>query len=298
MAIEGSNVTAQQILGSMFFGTVLSFILHGVTCCQMIWFFYSQFGRSSKSMIALVIFVGFSESLNCAFIFCATLDMFWLPAVVYAAKYTSPCTDWIARAQTIPSSMCTFTVEGFFVMRVWRLSDNKRLTMLAFIPYLASFAFNVAQTVRSFQVRCNPNVVDISEVIVFGANGCRIFGDGIVATTMCYMLYRRSSGFTRRTNTIRIVNGLILWSISIGVLTWITSILFMLSVVGFVPFGFTVYFVRGGLYVNAMLAQLNARTRFRAIAQESIPLSSIRLGETSSSQPVDSDRELQPLDPA
>ena len=31
-----------------------SFRLHGVTCCQIIWFFRNQSGRSSKSMIAFV----------------------------------------------------------------------------------------------------------------------------------------------------------------------------------------------------------------------------------------------------
>ena len=31
-----------------------SFRLHGVTCCQMIWFFRNQFGRSSKSTITFV----------------------------------------------------------------------------------------------------------------------------------------------------------------------------------------------------------------------------------------------------
>ena len=40
-----------------------------------------------------------------------------------------------------------------------------------------------------------------------------------------------------------------------------------------------------------MSERLNARTRFRAMAEESIPLNSISFGETSSSQPAD--RELQ-----
>ena len=40
-----------------------------------------------------------------------------------------------------------------------------------------------------------------------------------------------------------------------------------------------------------MSGRLNARTRFRAMAEESIPLNNISFGETSASQPVD--RELQ-----
>ena len=42
-----------------------------------------------------------------------------------------------------------------------------------------------------------------------------------------------------------------------------------------------------------MLGRLNARARFRSMAEASIPLSSISLGETSSSQPVDDDRRLR-----
>jgi hypothetical protein len=40
-------------------------------------------------------------------------------------------------------------------------------------------------------------------------------------------------------------------------------------------------------YFQMMLGRLNARTRFRAMAEESIPLSSISLGGTSSVEPVD-----------
>ena len=46
-------------------------------------------------------------------------------------------------------------------------------------------------------------------------------------------------------------------------------------------------------YFPIMLGRLNARARFRAMANASIPLSSFSLGETSTSQPVDIDRELQ-----
>ena len=44
-------------------------------------------------------------------------------------------------------------------------------------------------------------------------------------------------------------------------------------------------------YLLIMLGRLNARARFRAIADASIPLNSFSLGETSSSV----DRELQPV---
>ena len=42
-----------------------------------------------------------------------------------------------------------------------------------------------------------------------------------------------------------------------------------------------------------MLGRLNARTRFRAMAEASIPLRSIDLGETSSSQRVDQEQPVR-----
>ena len=41
-----------------------------------------------------------------------------------------------------------------------------------------------------------------------------------------------------------------------------------------------------------MSGRLNARTRFRAMAEESIPLNNISFGETSASQPVDRESQL------
>ena len=66
----------------------------------------------------------------------------------------------------------------------------------------------------SFRVRCDPNAPDFSpvrlyipgsksscasihsllQVFIFGTYCSRIVGDGVVAVSMCYMLYRRSSG--------------------------------------------------------------------------------------------------------
>jgi hypothetical protein len=269
----------------MFFGTTFSFMLHGITCCQMIWFFRTQTSnsRSSKSLNALVVFVWLAELLNCTFILCATMNAFLLPATTYV----SPCTHWSMPSQVVSSAMCTFTVEGFFIMRLWKLSEHKKLTMLAFIPYLAGFAFGVAQISLSFRVRCNHNIPYLNPVYIFGTFSFRILGDGVVAVAMCYILYKKSSGLTRRANTIKIVHGLILYSISTGLLTWLASIFFLLPYVNVVPPGYAFFYMRGGLYVNAMLAQLNARSRFRAMAEETIPLSSISLSEISSSQPVD-----------
>ena len=180
------------------------------------------------------------------------------------------------------------------------------------------------------------------------------------------------------TNTIKIVRGLILWSVSTGVLTWyvcrptssffefylniecrVTGVLFLLSVTlffwkfqilshntffFFTGFGFWTFwlhdlfcswwswvissfffcsprmvdikpcffkstqtqclhstflfyfkylavFIKAAYFLPIVLGRLNARTRFRAMAEASIPLNSISLDETSSSQPVD--RDLQ-----
>ncbi|KAF8805598.1 hypothetical protein BYT27DRAFT_7192376 [Phlegmacium glaucopus] len=113
---------------------------------------------------------------------------------------------------------------------------------------------------------------------------------------MCYMLHVRSLGFTRHTNTIKILRGLILWSISTGVLTWLTSMLFLASYldIGNLPNAIGIYYVRGGLYPNAMLAQLNARNRFRAMADASLPLT-LNLDTLSSAQHIPC--EPQPLEP-
>ncbi|KAF8805586.1 hypothetical protein BYT27DRAFT_6659032 [Phlegmacium glaucopus] len=105
---------------------------------------------------------------------------------------------------------------------------------------------------------------------------------------MCYMLHTRSSGITRHSNTMKIVRALILWSVSTGMLTWLCTLPFLVSYLGALPRSVAVvfFYVRGGAYTNAMLAQLNARTRFQAMADASLPLASLNLSSTSSAQQV------------
>ncbi|KAF8797426.1 hypothetical protein BYT27DRAFT_7204593, partial [Phlegmacium glaucopus] len=112
---------------------------------------------------------------------------------------------------------------------------------------------------------------------------------------MCYMLHVRSLGLTQHTNTVKILRGLILWSISTGVLTWLSSILFLASFfIGTLPNAVGIFCVHGGLYVNAMLAQLNAHTRFRALAEATLPLT-LNLDTILLAQQIPCKYKLEPI---
>ncbi|KAF8805599.1 hypothetical protein BYT27DRAFT_6659650 [Phlegmacium glaucopus] len=218
-------------------------------------------------MKALVMFIFLAESFNCIFMAIALMHQFLGPAVARASMHSDSCRPWSGTAQGATSAMCTFTVEGFFIMRMWRLSEQKKLTGLVFIPYIAGQAFGFAQVIRSAIIRCNLAISDHSPVFVFGTYACRLFGDGVVVVTMCYMLHTRSSGITRHSNTIKIVRALILWSISTGMLTWLCTLLFLVSYLGALP---------GTVSVGI----------FYAMADASLPLASLHLSSTSSAQQV------------
>ena len=52
---------------------------------------------------------------------------------------------------------------------------------------------------------CSSLPLTLLQVLIFGVYGSRIFLDGVVASTMCYMLYKRSSGFTARSNAFSVI---------------------------------------------------------------------------------------------
>ncbi|KAF8797425.1 hypothetical protein BYT27DRAFT_6938374 [Phlegmacium glaucopus] len=83
------------VLGSMFIGTTISFVLYGVTCCQAIWYFRSQSGRTSKSMKALILSIWIAETLGCIFMFAAMLHTFFGPAMARAGVHHHPCRYWL-----------------------------------------------------------------------------------------------------------------------------------------------------------------------------------------------------------
>ena len=70
--------------------------------------------------------------MNCVFIFVATLDFFLLPAVTYAAKYTSPCTDWLVLFRFGVNVRC----------KSWSYKHPHRIArvcgLLLYIPYLGA----------------------------------------------------------------------------------------------------------------------------------------------------------------
>ncbi|EDR10125.1 uncharacterized protein LACBIDRAFT_318131 [Laccaria bicolor S238N-H82] len=121
---------------------------------------------------------------------------------------------------------------------------------------------------------------------LFSSYGFRFLSDGIIAGTMCTLLYQQTShmptGCIRnRPNFVRIVNSLVVWTLSTGFVMWVTAVAFVLTYILF-PATFislAIYLVRGNIYANAVLAlvvimicRLHVRTRYRRVADEVISL--------------------------
>ncbi|KAF8805597.1 hypothetical protein BYT27DRAFT_7243256 [Phlegmacium glaucopus] len=284
-AIEDERI----VLGSMFIGTTISYVLYGVTCCQAIWYFRSQSGRTSKSMKALILSIWIAQTLGCIFMFLATLRTFLSPAMARAGVHPGPCRYWTVPLSNITTLFHHANVEvyGNFIAQWCLVVQFEFFYSIGAEEINSAGGFGLAQITQSFKVRCNLSVPPLNTLFVLVTSSCRLFSDSIVVFTMCYMLYVRSLGLTRHTNTVKILRGLILWSISTGVLTWLSSILFLASFldIGTLPNAVGIFYVRSGLYVNAMLAQLNARTRFRAMADATLPLT-LNLDTISSAQQI------------
>ncbi|KAF8805606.1 hypothetical protein BYT27DRAFT_7258125 [Phlegmacium glaucopus] len=293
--VESSDVT-QGVLGSMFIGTAVSLILHGITCGQVIWYFRFQpeYGLTSKRMKALIWFIWLAETFNCVFMSAATLHGFLSPAITRANMHSDSCRHWSGTAQGATSAMCTFSVEGFFIMRMWRLSERKKLTALVVyvlnhIVEATSHLFLPPVHSPSAPVRrpAFPGSLSESKFPSKSSSNPK-YGVTLLSQTIPQFLYlgptpelRLHAKFQYHKDCARAYSMVDFnWHVDLA----LRSAIPVFCILPQANFGF--FYVRAGVYTNAMLAQLNARTRFRRMADATLPLDSLNLSSTSSAQRV------------
>ncbi|KAF8154490.1 hypothetical protein B0H34DRAFT_524971 [Crassisporium funariophilum] len=187
--------------GAMLDGAAMSYVLYGIICCQVVWYYefaslwYYLLGRG--------------------------LD-------VEPLRFTL-CTHWSLQAHSIPAEFSSFLVEGYLVLRMWKLSTRKRTAILAFAPFLVGYSFSAVYIIGLFKHQCYPESLANNSIMVVSFS-LRLFTDILVTVTMCKMLYRRKSGIQSHMASLRVIRSLIMWSLTTGLLICISSTIFLTTV--------------------------------------------------------------------
>ncbi|OSD07667.1 hypothetical protein PYCCODRAFT_1455784 [Trametes coccinea BRFM310] len=260
-----TSVNLAQSYGPILIGANLSCVAWGISCMQL-FLYYTNYENDS---VALKIFV-----------FCIWIMDAVGQAMVLAGLWPALITRWGSLAELSVSQPLLVhhvwlaatvgaIVQVFFLRRIYKFASGRNRLLLCILllqmPFIlwqivGAIIYTVWQAEDSSLGALTEHRAVVLEISLRADTA---FIDIAIAVAMVYSLYRqRSANFAR---SKRLVHRLIILTIVTGLWTAIIAIV-VLSLIAAFPTGLqfsAVEFPLNALYVNALLANLNARKFLR-----------------------------------
>jgi len=155
-------------------------------------------------------------------------------------------------------TLITFVAQIFYAQAIWRVTKGKVMTTTITFLAVVCLALGIVTTIDIFTAKSNTFASKRFSIISGCVQGLAALNDLLITAGMCYHL-RSNRGDLPLTS--QFVDKLILYTVSRGILTALTQIIFLVTNVAFpgntyfMPFHQAV----GKFYVNSVLATLNMR---------------------------------------
>ncbi|KAI0676961.1 hypothetical protein C8Q78DRAFT_1073714 [Trametes maxima] len=258
-------------LGPTFLGFAGTCMLYGITSLQTWMYFNYDFkdehplrGSLNTRVHTQVLLLWFLDTLHMSFL---TASMYQYVVVDFGNIPAMLAPNWTLAAMIIVVLVTNLIVRAIFGMRIWRLSGGHWLMPVFVVNVLSLFvlADGTYFAVKGLSVRVLVEVHHFSWSFYAGL-GAEVVADAIVAASQCLLLVRMRTGLHRTDSLIALM---MRYSINTGLLTSICAALILVTFTAqpetFIYFAF--YFIYSKLYVNSLLATLNAR-RTRVLHRE------------------------------
>ncbi|KZP19704.1 hypothetical protein FIBSPDRAFT_1045307 [Athelia psychrophila] len=252
--------------GALFDGIAVSFVLYGVTCCQIM--YYQYHFRDDKAVmkwsVAMLLFLDTTQQ-----IFLADILWHYLIDGRVPGRIVEFQLNWSYMGQTLPSEICAVIVQCFFVNRIRILDHRRKRILVLLVTIFISITFSIGAR--------HPYAKYAKWIAtVFVAS--RVFTDLAITISLCTVLHMHyKPPGTERSNLLTTL--LLRHSLATGVLTSLLSILYIATYFA-LPYAMiysAVYCICGKVYVNSMLSALNSRIPMRQIANEELQLQTIQV---------------------
>ncbi|KAI1798239.1 hypothetical protein LXA43DRAFT_1088364 [Ganoderma leucocontextum] len=245
-------------LGAVFLGTIATSCLYGITVVQT-YIYYKRNASDPAYLQALVFLLWVLDSLHLALIVHA---VYFYAVTNFSNILNLLVPTWSILSQIIVTGVSDLAVRGVFCHRVWKLSEQNFFLMVAIaISSLTVFSGSIAFAVKGFSIPSFTRLSEISDILYLSL-GSGVVADVLIAGSMCVLLAKRRTGFSRTDSMVRV---LMMYSINTGALTSLCALLTLLTYASmpdnFVFMAF--YFVLPKLFLNSLLATLNARRPLR-----------------------------------
>ncbi|TBU23947.1 hypothetical protein BD311DRAFT_672889 [Dichomitus squalens] len=243
------SLALDETLGAAFLGMLIFRSFYGITVVQT----YIYFKRSAKDSAFLKV-----------------LDSLHLALIVHSIYYYAVTNFMNPKVLASPTwsilGVSDVTVRSIFCHRVWRLSNgNWPLAIAIMVSSLTVFGESVYASevgqLQSFGVGTFAGFSKIADIL-YVSFGAGVVADVLIAGALCTILARCKTGF-RKTDSV--VRTLIMYSINTGLLTSLCALSCLITYAtmpnNFIFIAF--YFVLPKLFLNSLLATLNAREALR-----------------------------------
>lgn len=250
--------TVDNTFGAFLIGVVVSATLYGVTCMQT-WYYMSRYFSDPWYIKLLVSAIFLSDSVH--------------QALITHTVYTYLVTDfgnvgdieklvWSLSVEVLFNGFTGFMVQSFLTMRIYQLSNKNMIATASVLSLvIAEFVTVIIYVAKAVQLTTFTQVPQI-KALSMSVNAVAAAGDLLITVFLCTFLQRSRTGF-HQSDTL--INKLVLFSISTGLLTSVCAVMSLISITvwpdTFIYVAF--YFCLGRLYCNSLLATLNARKGIR-----------------------------------
>ncbi|KAJ7050346.1 hypothetical protein C8F01DRAFT_1377764 [Mycena amicta] len=256
---------AGQTIGALLVGTLVSYILLGVTSAQV----YLYFGRFPDDSMWLKLLVGFvwiiemthAGCIGHVIYYCAVLN-YGNPASLLGKMPAS------LGLSIVFAGIITALVQGFFAFRIWSLAPTNFVRIVPMLLWISAFVYLIAAAAASalqISAASVPAFIDRYGWLLLVPWVMNLINDNTITISLVLLLLRtRSKGLNR---TTALVDKLVKWTIETGMITSIFSIITLAfyerEKPTFIWVG--IQFVKARLFANSLLASLNSRQTLRAL---------------------------------
>ncbi|KAJ7773697.1 hypothetical protein DFH07DRAFT_1057214 [Mycena maculata] len=258
-------VVVKQLFATSFIGFAVATTLYGISVLQA-YLYYRNYPADHRALKGTVALLWVLDTLCTIFVAHSLYTYFVLNFEI------TPTVDliipWSFTSEKFLVTLITFIAQVFYARMIWKVSGNLFITLVVAVLTVVTFALGIVTTVHLFQ---NPLATTISarsfQILSGMVQGFAALNDVLITVCLCVWLYRHKKGaggwgMGHVFGTEKILDTLILYAVSRGILTALTQFMFLVLNLSlphatyWMPFHQAV----GKLYVNSVFATLNVRS--------------------------------------
>ncbi|CAL1703792.1 unnamed protein product [Somion occarium] len=206
--------------------TCMAFVLYGVTSAQAYVYMLNS-KNDPRWMKALAASIWILETAHSAFVL---RQLYYMVILSFGDYDAIGRIDWSLALMTLAEILIILLVEGYYIWRIWILSNKSRiLTGLLIVLLCCRLGFTLCTGIYTlltgtwvkFQGSFGPNFV------VLMTNSFSAIIDGVIAISMIVLLRRSQMGFNYKMDGV--LRWIMAYTVNIGAISIIVSIVIAIT---------------------------------------------------------------------